>query len=544
MLRLHNSEAAMDRADLDKLAALSPFELKDTLIKLASRHSDRLMLNAGRASPNFLATVPRHGFFQLGLFAMSEAEQSLAYRPEGVGGSPKPEEIAARFEIFTRTRHELPGVAFLLAAVSYSREQLGFSEEGFLHEVVEGVLGCNYPSPVRMLAHTEEIVGHYLRKEMGGGRPWNGKIDLFAVEGATAGITYIFNSLSENKLIVPGDTIAIGVPIFAPYLEIPKLNDYRLVELAVEADPEAGWQYSDRELDKLLDPQVKAFLLVNPNNPTSVKINEAGINRIAEIVTRHRKDLIILTDDVYAQFADTFVLLFAVCPENTILLYSFSKYFGATGWRLGVIALHENNILDSRILALPAAERTMLCDRYRSLALDPRQLRFIDRLAADSRSVALNHTAGLSTPQQVQMALFALFSLMDEGKAYKRVLQRTIRRRYRALYRELGFEAPEDPNAIDYYTVLDLEVLGTQRYGRDFVDWLLRNKNPLEILFRLADEGGVVLLPGKGFGTPHPSARVSLANLNEQDYARLGRIIRTIMQEYADEYQRAQPGGK
>ena len=47
----------------------------------------------------------------------------------------------------------------------------------------------------------------------------------------------------------------------------------------------------------------------------------------------------------------------------------------------------------------------------------------------------------------------------------------------------------------------------------------------------------------KASRTPHPSARVSLANLNEQDYARLGRIIRTIMQEYADEYQRAQAGG-
>ena len=80
-------------------------------------------------------------------------------------------------------------------------------------------------------------------------------------------------------------------------------------------------------------------------------------------------------------------------------------------------------------------------------------------------------------------------------------------------------------------------MLGARRYGREFVDWLLRNKNPLEILFRLADEGGVVLLPGKGFGTPHPSARVSLANLDEADYARIGRIVRMIMQEYADEYQ-------
>jgi aspartate 4-decarboxylase len=131
-------------------------------------------------------------------------------------------------------------------------------------------------------------------------------------------------------LISPGDTVAIGMPIFAPYLEIPGLNDYRLVELAVEADPEAGWQYPDRELDKLLDPTLKGFLLVNPNNPTSVRINEAGLNRIAEIVTSHRKDLLILTDDVYAQFADNFVSLFVVCPQNTILLYSFSKYFGAT----------------------------------------------------------------------------------------------------------------------------------------------------------------------------------------------------------------------
>jgi aspartate 4-decarboxylase len=156
-----------------------------------------------------------------------------------------------------------------------------------------------------MLTHTEEIVGRYLRKEMSGGRPLTGKMDLFAVEGATVGIAYIFNSLRENRLMSPGDTVAIGMPIFASYLEIPGLNDYRLIELAVEADPEAGWQYQTAELDKLLDPAVKGFLLVNPNNPTSVRINEAGLNRIAEIVTSHRKDLVILTDDVYARSPTT-----------------------------------------------------------------------------------------------------------------------------------------------------------------------------------------------------------------------------------------------
>jgi len=39
----------------------------------------------------------------------------------------------------------------------------------------------------------------------------------------------------------------------------------------------------------------------------------------------------IVTDDVYGTFTDDFVSLFAVLPRNTLLVYSFSKFFGATG---------------------------------------------------------------------------------------------------------------------------------------------------------------------------------------------------------------------
>ena len=59
------------------------------------------------------------------------------------------------------------------------------------------------------------------------------------------------------------------------------------------------------------------------------------------------------------------------------------------------------------------------------------------------------------------------------------------------------------------------------------------------MLFRLADEGGVVLLPGKGFGTLHPSARASLANLNEYEYTKIGRVIRSLADEYFEEFQQA-----
>ena len=93
------------------------------------------------------------------------------------------------------------------------------------------------------------------------------------------------------------------------------------------------------ELDKLKDPAVKVFFCVNPSNPPSVCLDPRSLDRIAALVRDERQDLMIITDDVYGTFADGFQSLFQGCPANTLLVYSFSKYFVATGWRLGVIAM-------------------------------------------------------------------------------------------------------------------------------------------------------------------------------------------------------------
>lgn len=180
--------------DRAAMTALSPFELKDELIKAAGggavEHPANLaMLNAGRGNPNFLATVPRHGFWQLGLFAMRESERSFAYMPEGVGGFPKREGLEERFEIFARENKGVPGIAFLTGAVSYVRDQLGLNAGEFLYELCEGILASNYPVPDRMLKLSEIIVGQYLRREMIGKHPFVGEFDIFAVEGGTAAMT-------------------------------------------------------------------------------------------------------------------------------------------------------------------------------------------------------------------------------------------------------------------------------------------------------------------------------------------------------------------
>ncbi|GAN68412.1 bifunctional aspartate transaminase/aspartate 4-decarboxylase [Acetobacter orleanensis] len=521
-----------------KFKTLSPFELKDQLIKLASGRAQRAMLDAGRGNPNFLATLPRQGFFQLGLFASAESELSFSYMAEGVGGFPRRDGIEARFNAFVADHKDAPGVAFLRRALSYVRDQLGLSAEGFLQEMTAGILGCDYPTPPRMLKYSEQVVRHYLLREMAGGTMPDATTDLFALEGGTAAISYIFASLRENGLISPGDKAAIGMPVFTPYVEIPELRDYQLQEVPVYAAPEAGWQYPDSELDKLLDPAIKVFLVVNPSNPPSVKMNDAGLARIANIVKTKRPDLIIVTDDVYGTFADNFRSLYSVCPENTVLVYSFSKYFGSTGWRLGVVATHTQNVLDRALAALPEEEKEALDKRYASLTPDVRGLKFIDRLVADSRSVALNHTAGLSTPQQVQMVLFALFALMDGREAYKTALKNLLHRREIALYRDLGVPAPNDPGSTHYYTLIDLSNVATQLYGTRFARWLMTRVDYQTILFRIAEETGVVLLPGVGFAVRRPSARASLANLNEYQYAAIGAALRRMADEYYERYKR------
>lgn len=48
------------------LEEMSPFEIKDTLIKMAKKGSETTtdtFLNAGRGNPNWIATAPREAFF-------------------------------------------------------------------------------------------------------------------------------------------------------------------------------------------------------------------------------------------------------------------------------------------------------------------------------------------------------------------------------------------------------------------------------------------------------------------------------------------------
>lgn len=537
---MKENKNALDRSFQKQMETISPFELKNQLIDLADesiKKITRTMLNAGRGNPNWIATTPREAFFLLGQFGLKECKRVM-YMQEGIAGIPEKDGIASRFEEFLKDNEKKAGAELLEQTYSYLLLEHAADPDTLVHEWAEAVIGDQYPVPDRILHFTEILVQDYLAQEMCDRRPPKGKFDLFATEGGTAAMCYLFDSLQENFLLDKGDGIALLTPAFTPYIEIPKLSRYQfnLIEICADKMTKEDfhtWQYRDKEIDKLKDPKIKALFVTNPSNPPSYALAPETVARIVNIVKNDNPNLMVITDDVYGTFIPNFRSLLAELPQNTLCVYSFSKYFGATGWRDAVIALHENNIYDKMIAELPKDKKEALNERYSSLTLKPEKMKFIDRMVADSRQVALNHTAGLSLPQQMQMSLFASFSLLDKEDKYKTKMQEIIHKRLKALWDNTGFTLVEDPLRAGYYSEIDMLVWAKKLYGDDFVSYLKKNYEPVDVVFRLAHETSLVLLNGGGFDGPEWSIRASLANLNEKDYVVIGKGIRAILDEYA-----------
>ncbi|MDB5083709.1 MAG: asD [Bacilli bacterium] len=536
----------IQRREMERVyGSISPFELKNKLISLATgrKKVTRTLLDAGRGNPNWIAATPREAFFALGQFAVQECRR--VWNEQDLAGMPIKEGIAVRFDTYVKSNQSTAGVKMLQDIIFYGVSAHGFNPDEWIYELVDGIVGDHYPMPARMLVRIEQVVHDFLIQELCDGNPPIRKFDLFAVEGATAAMCYIFDSLLENYLLAPGDKIAIMVPVFPPYFEIPHLAKYKfdLVEIkatAVDTEGNHTWQYPKSEIEKLKNPAIKALFVVNPSNPPSVALGPDTISQILEIVKNDHPNLMIISDDVYGTFVDHFHSLFADAPFNTIGVYSFSKYYGVTGWRLGIVAIHEHNVFDQLISQLSEEQKRILHNRYASLSENPEEMHLIDRMVADSRQVALNHTAGLSTPQQVQMALFAAFSLLDKEDRYKQLTKDICRRRMNLLYEGLGLPRPNLRYGADYYTQFDLDQWARDHYGQRFTDFLQKNYEPVDILFRLAENSSIVLLNGGGFHGPTWSIRVSLANLDDEAYSRIGSEMHNVLQQYVDEWKRSE----
>jgi len=174
----------------------------------------------------------------------------------------------------------------------------------------------------------------------------------------TAGNMQGLNALFHT-IINPGDEIILTDPCFASHLQQIRLCGGKPVFWRMDEDQ--GWRLDMDALPGLVTGKTKAIIVVSPSNPTGKIFSESELRRIGQIAKDH--GLLILLDDPYSHFtyenSDRYFNL-ASAPEyadHVAYLFTFSKTFAMSGWRLGYMVVPEH--LKPQILKVHDA--TLIC---------------------------------------------------------------------------------------------------------------------------------------------------------------------------------------
>jgi aspartate aminotransferase len=135
-------------------------------------------------------------------------------------------------------------------------------------------------------------------------------------------------------LLGRGDEVLLPDPGWPNFQSIAHLVGARTIRYPLRADD--GYRPRLEDLDRLASNRTRALVLVSPSNPVGSVLDRADIERVAAWASDHHVWLI--ADECYdgITFDDRFVSVAAVTgPDQVVSVYSFSKTYAMTGWRVG-----------------------------------------------------------------------------------------------------------------------------------------------------------------------------------------------------------------
>ena len=175
---------------------------------------------------------------------------------------------------------------------------------------------------------------------------------------ASRGVSYAM----ENVAIQPGGKPTIGKFMLAmmnPGDEVLYPNPgYPIYESMIEFHGGKAVPYTYREgnenfemdldmLESRITPRTRILVLNDLQNPTAAECSQADMERLAEVVLKH--DLYVLSDEAYFDIRyegrSRSIVSLPGMAERCVVLYTFSKKFAMTGWRLGA-AIGPKEIID------------------------------------------------------------------------------------------------------------------------------------------------------------------------------------------------------
>ncbi|HHU37270.1 MAG TPA: aminotransferase class I/II-fold pyridoxal phosphate-dependent enzyme [Treponema sp.] len=153
----------------------------------------------------------------------------------------------------------------------------------------------------------------------------------------TIGVSEAIDAVLRS-ILNPGDEVIVAEPCYVSYQPLVELCDVTLVRLDTAPD---DFIARAAAIEKLITPKTKALMLCSPSNPTGRMIPKDELEKIAEVVKKHK--LWVLSDEVYCEliYDDRKHVSIGSLPgmkDYTIVLNGFSKAFAMTGWRIGYFA--------------------------------------------------------------------------------------------------------------------------------------------------------------------------------------------------------------
>ena len=148
--------------------------------------------------------------------------------------------------------------------------------------------------------------------------------------------------LASAALVEPGDNVILGDPSYPCNRRF--LNAFGADVTLVPTRSQNNFQLTCNDVKKHWKSNTKGVLIATPANPTGTAICPEELAAIGQICKENNGFLIV--DEIYLDLALTpphqqesaqlhSVLAYRNLQDTLIVINSFSKYFGMTGWRLG-----------------------------------------------------------------------------------------------------------------------------------------------------------------------------------------------------------------
>ncbi len=291
---------------------------------------------------------------------------------------------------------------------------------------------------------------------------------VLVTAGASAGLMLAFALIAEQ-----GTNFLMADPAYPCNRQFLRLVEAGAKLIAV--DHRHNYQLTAEMVEKHWDQDTSGVLIASPANPTGAVLDAAELERIAAVVNARGGTLVV--DEIYHGLTYGVETPSAVqIDSDAIVINSFSKYFGMTGWRLGWLVSSKEAVAEMEKMA-------------QNLFISPPTLSQYAALAAfDKDALALFEERRLELQARRDLLLSGLL--------------------------ELGFKVPRVPEGA-FYIYADASELTADSFA-----WC----------WALLEQAKVVATPGADFGANHAERYVRFAYTTSKDRIReaLSRIRQFI----------------